>query len=119
MSWISLPDEVQAIMHILDTPSLSGPVNLTSPEPITNGAYTVALGIALRRLAVIPTPAPLLKLALGEVITDELLLTSQKVIPKKLMESGFKFRFPFLMDAFNNTLHDKPDEEETQPTEEA
>jgi uncharacterized protein (TIGR01777 family) len=128
MSWISLPDEVRAIMHVLDTPSLSGPVNLTSPEPVMNGAYTAALALALNRLAVIPTPAPLLKLVLGEIMANELLLTSQKVHPKKLQDSGFVFEFPFLLDALNNTLHPpEPDEDEpadpetdtTKPNEEA
>jgi uncharacterized protein (TIGR01777 family) len=115
MSWISLADEVRAIMHILDNPSISGPVNLTSPEPIMNGAYTAALALALNRLAVVPTPGFLLKLVLGETMTNELLLTSQKVFPDKLESSGFEFEFRYLMDALNNTLH--PPVEETDDTE--
>lgn len=116
MSWISLPDEVRAIMHILDTESLSGPVNLTSPEPVTNGAYTAVLAMVLRRYAIFPTPRPLLKLVMGETITDEALLASQRAIPKKLLDSGFSFQFPFIKDALENTLAETPeDEPNTEP----
>lgn len=99
MSWISLKDEVRALMHVLDNDSLSGPVNLTSPNPVKNGEYTLRLAIQLNRLAFIPTPRPLLRLALGTTMTDELLLTSQAVFPQKLLNSGFEFQFPLLQDA--------------------
>jgi uncharacterized protein (TIGR01777 family) len=117
MSWISLQDEVRAIMHILDTPSLSGPVNLTSPEPVTNGAYTHTLALVLGRVAIVPTPPALLKLALGETLAEELLLTSQRVIPQKLLDSGFQFELPYLKDALEFALREPPEEDEESEDE--
>lgn len=113
MSWIHLHDEVRAIMHILDTSSLSGPVNITSPQPVKNGYYTAALAQALNRPAFIPTPRPLLVMALGATLTDELLLTSQRVIPEKLIQSGFEFEFGNIHDAFEDALAE-PAEPETE-----
>ncbi|MGW6394528.1 TIGR01777 family oxidoreductase [Streptomyces sp. NPDC055103] len=91
-SFISLHDEVAALRHIVDTPSLSGPVNLTAPEPVTNREVTAAMGRVLRRPTPFPVPAVALRVALGDFAAD--VLGSQRVLPGRLLESGFDFAFP-------------------------
>jgi len=97
-SWITLEDVVGAIEFAIATPSLSGPVNLTSPNPVTNAGFTAALARALRRPALLPVPAFALRLALGEM-ADEALLASQRVQPEKLLNTGFHFAHPQLGEA--------------------
>ena len=97
-SWITLEDVVAAIEFAIDDPSLSGPVNLTSPSPATNAAFTAALARALRRPALLPVPAFALRLALGEM-ADEALLASQRVQPEKLLKADFAFTDPQLDEA--------------------
>ncbi|MDQ1499597.1 MAG: uncharacterized protein QOI86_2937 [Actinomycetota bacterium] len=96
MSWISLDDELRAIRFVLGTDGVSGPVNLTAPEPVTNAAFTAALAGVLRRPAVLGAPAGLLRVMLGREMADELLLTSQRVRPEVLLDHGFAFRHPGL-----------------------
>ncbi|MGW9134940.1 TIGR01777 family oxidoreductase [Streptomyces sp. NPDC055681] len=91
-SFIALHDHIAALRHILDTPSLSGPVNLTGPAPVTNGEVTAAMGRVLRRPTLFAVPAPALRIALGDFAED--VLGSQRVLPKRLLESGFTFAFP-------------------------
>ncbi|MEU7032492.1 TIGR01777 family oxidoreductase [Streptomyces sp. NPDC046237] len=91
-SFISLHDEVAALRHLIDTDSLAGPVNLTAPEPVTNREVTAAMGRVLRRPTLLTVPAPALRLALGEFAVD--VLGSQRVLPGRLLESGFDFAFP-------------------------
>ncbi|MFE2534328.1 TIGR01777 family oxidoreductase [Streptomyces sp. NPDC059371] len=91
-SYIALHDEVAAIRHLIDTESLSGPVNLTAPDPLTNGEITEAMGRVLHRPTLLTAPAPLLRLALGGMAED--VLGSQRVLPTRLLESGFTFAFP-------------------------
>ena len=104
MSWISLTDEAAAIHHALTT-DLSGPVNLTAPNPVTNGEFTKTLGKVLGRPAVFPLPGFVVKLLFGEM-GDELLLKGQKVLPKKLTVSGFRFFHPDLESALRFELGD-------------
>ncbi|MFD9357503.1 TIGR01777 family oxidoreductase [Streptomyces sp. NPDC060031] len=101
-SHISLRDEIAALRHIIDTPSLEGPVNLTAPEPLTNRQVTAAMGRVLRRPAVIPVPALALKVALGQFAED--VLGSQRVRPARLLESGFVFRDPGIEDSIRAAL---------------
>ncbi|MFF0748405.1 TIGR01777 family oxidoreductase [Streptomyces sp. NPDC004267] len=96
-SFIALHDEVAALRHIVDTPSLAGPVNLTAPEPVTNREVTAAMGRVLRRPTVCHVPAAALRLALGEFAGD--VLGSQRVLPGRLLESGFDFAFPTIDEA--------------------
>ncbi|MDV5145099.1 TIGR01777 family oxidoreductase [Streptomyces sp. SBC-4] len=96
-SYISLHDEVAALRHLVDTPSLAGPVNLTAPEPVTNREVTAAMGRILRRPTLCTVPAPALKLVLGDFAQD--VLGSQRVLPGRLLESGFEFAFPTIDDA--------------------
>ncbi|MGW6715107.1 TIGR01777 family oxidoreductase [Streptomyces globisporus] len=101
-SFIALHDHVAALRHILDTESLTGPVNLTGPRPVTNAEVTAAMGRVLRRPTLFPAPAPALKLALGEFAED--VLGSQRVIPAKLLDSGFSFAFPDIDGAIRAAL---------------
>lgn len=90
MSWISMADLIAAIEHCIATPSLSGPVNAVAPNPVTNKDFTKILAKSLRRPAWFTAPAWLLRLILGE-LADEAILSSARVIPEKLLKSGFQF----------------------------
>jgi len=90
MSWIGLSDLVRAIRFCIDTPSIVGPVNAVSPQPVTNLDFTRALGRSLSRPTVLPMPAFAARLLLGKM-ADPLLLASAKVVPTKLQDAGFKF----------------------------
>ncbi|HEV2260576.1 MAG TPA: TIGR01777 family oxidoreductase [Streptosporangiaceae bacterium] len=104
MSWISLSDEVAAIRFLLDHGELSGPVNLTSPDPVTNSAFTAALDHVLHRanLPWLRTPAWLMRAALGEGIGE--LLINARVTPKRLQQAGYQFRSPMLPEALSAEL---------------
>lgn len=102
MSWIHIKDHVGLTQHLLESPDARGPYNVTAPNPVTNAEFTHELGKCLHRPAVIPIPAWLLKLAMGEMA--ELLLGSQRVLPKKALASGFKFSYEKLEAALNNVL---------------
>ncbi|MEM6364102.1 MAG: TIGR01777 family oxidoreductase [Planctomycetota bacterium] len=91
-SWIGLDDVVGGIVHAIATESLTGPVNFVAPNPITNRQVAVDLASVLRRKAIFPAPALALRIALGEM-ADALLLSSTKVLPEKLIDSGYQFRF--------------------------
>ncbi|MEE8583476.1 MAG: TIGR01777 family oxidoreductase [Acidobacteriota bacterium] len=104
MSWIHLEDEVQAIRMALENPEVAGPLNLTAPNPVTNKQFTRALAAALRRPAICPVPAFALKLLVGKEMAQQLLLQGQRVLPKKLEEYGFQFRFGQLEEALSNLL---------------
>lgn len=93
MSWISLQDEVAAIIHLLTSDLDSGPVNLTAPTPATNREFTKALGSALGRPTVFPLPAFVVKTIFGEM-GEELLLASTRVEPDRLKGDGFGFAQP-------------------------
>jgi len=102
-SWISLPDAVRAIEFVLANGSISGPVNLVSPQPVTNAVFTRSLGEALRRPACLPLPAFAARLALGEM-ADAALLASARAEPQKLLRAGFQFQHPALEDALRRLL---------------
>ena len=93
MSWITLHDEVEALLWLL-TADVEGPVNLTAPEPVTNRQLTAALGRALRRPTLLPTPKPALWARLGRELTDALLYSSARVEPAVLLRRGFRFSHP-------------------------
>jgi hypothetical protein len=93
MSWVSLTDAIAAIAFALRTPSIQGPINLTSPNPVTNSQFTLTLARALHRRAILPVPAFILRLALGEM-ADEALLSSARAFPSKLTTAGFQFKYP-------------------------
>ncbi|MFF8945887.1 TIGR01777 family oxidoreductase [Streptomyces sp. NPDC014864] len=101
-SFIALHDEVAALRHLIDTESLSGPVNLTAPKPLTNREITAAMGRVLHRPTLFPVPASALRVALGEMAGD--VLSSQRVVPRRLLESGFTFAFPEIEEAVRAAL---------------
>ena len=96
MSWISLSDEIGAIRFLLDRKDISGPVNLTAPEAVSNSAFTAALHAAVGRrdLPWLRAPGPLLRLGLGEASVE--ILTSTRAIPERLAAAGYQFRYPAL-----------------------
>ena len=106
LSWITLHDAVRALLHVLATPSFEGPVNVVSPSPVRNKEFVSSLGRALNRPAVLPLPAFAARLLLGEM-ADDLLLASQRVIPRKLLESGFTFEYPELEQAIRHVLESR------------
>ncbi|WP_030543084.1 TIGR01777 family oxidoreductase [Streptomyces albus] len=101
-SFIALDDHIAALRHIIGTGSLSGPVNLTAPEPVTNREVTAAMGRVLRRPTLATAPAPALRLALGEFAED--VLSSQRVVPRRLLGSGFTFAHPTVEGAIRAAL---------------
>ncbi len=90
MSWISLEDEVRALLFAISHPTLSGPVNLTGPAPVTNAEFTTAFGRAVNRPTPMAVPGFAVRAALGE-FADEGLLTGQRAIPTALEQAGFQF----------------------------
>lgn len=102
-SWIAIDDLLGAIHHAIITEELSGAVNAAAPNPVTNREFTKTLGRVLHRPTVLPMPAFAAKLALGEM-ANELLLASARVVPKRLLESGYEFRFPELEGALRHVL---------------
>ncbi|WP_043682425.1 TIGR01777 family oxidoreductase [Streptomyces xylophagus] len=101
-SFVALHDEVAAIRHLIDTEGLAGPFNLTAPNPLTNREISAAMGRVMRRPSLFTVPAPALKLVLGEMSGD--VLGSQRVLPKRLLESGFTFAFPEIEGAIRAAL---------------
>jgi uncharacterized protein len=102
-SWISITDEVNAIVHLL-TSSLSGPVNLTAPAPVTNSEFTRVLSKVVSRPAILPIPSFGPKLLLGGELADALLFTGQRVTPNALLADGFVFSHPTLDTALRALL---------------
>jgi len=102
-SWIQIDDFVAAVHRIADNLSLNGPVNMTAPNPVTSADFTKTLAKTLKRPAVLLLPAFAAKLAFGE-FAEEGLLASARVEPKKLLESGFKFRYSELAAALSELL---------------
>ncbi|MGH9039192.1 MAG: TIGR01777 family oxidoreductase [Acidimicrobiia bacterium] len=104
VSWIAIDDEVGAIVHLLGDGAPSGPVNATAPNPVTNEEFTRVLAGVLRRPALVPLPAPALKLVLGAQMAEELLLSGQRVLPARLEASGYTFEFPELIPALRHLV---------------
>jgi uncharacterized protein (TIGR01777 family) len=100
-SWITLHDQLRAICHLLES-KISGPVNLTTPNPVTNHEFTSALARALHRPALLPAPAIALKIALGGFSTE--ILGSKKVLPQALLDDGFAFDYPHVTAALDQLV---------------
>jgi uncharacterized protein (TIGR01777 family) len=90
MSWISLEDVIEIVRFAIENGNVRGPINIISPQPVQNAEFTKTLASVLHRPALFPAPAFALRLALGEM-TDALLLSSQRVLPKKLESLGYHF----------------------------
>jgi uncharacterized protein len=95
VSWIALSDTVRAIRHVMESDGVVGPVNLAAPNPVTNRELTSTLAKVLRRPALVPVPAIALRVVFGEM-GDATLLASQRMQPRRLLESGFQFNHPTL-----------------------
>ena len=102
-SWISIDDEIGAIEHLL-TANVSGAVNLTAPNPVTNAEFTKVLASVLKRPAIVPVPTFAPKILLGGELADALLFTCQRVIPAALNASGYMFKHTTLESAFRSLL---------------
>ncbi|MFM8267658.1 MAG: TIGR01777 family oxidoreductase [Ilumatobacteraceae bacterium] len=103
-SWISIHDEVGAIVHLL-TADRDGPVNLTAPDPVTNAEFTRVLAKVVRRPALLPVPRIGPALLLGGDLADALLYTGQRVVPRVLEQSGYRFEHPTLEGALRSLLN--------------
>ena len=103
MSWLTIDDAVGIVQHAIAHPELSGPVNAVAPEPVTNAEFARSLGTVLGRPAVLPVPALALELLFGEM-AGEALLGSQRVLPRRLEETGYSFRDPLLLPALRRLL---------------
>ena len=106
LSWISIDDEVGAILHLL-THEVAGPANLTAPHPVTNAEFTKTLAGVLGRPSFMPIPAFGPKLVLGSELAEILLYEGQKVLPRVLEDSGYVFTHPTLEEALRAAL-DRP-----------
>lgn len=103
MSWIALDDVVTILQFLISDATLSGPVNLVTPSPVTNSQFTKALGRVLCRPTLLPMPAPVARMLMGEM-AEELLLASTRVSPRKLTEAGYEFQFSELAAALDAIL---------------
>jgi uncharacterized protein len=103
MSWIALDDLVGVLYETILNEELSGPINATSPEPVTNAEFTRTLGMVLKRPTVFRVPAFAAR-AVGGLLAKELILPSQRVVPARLEEIGFRFAFPTLESALRHEL---------------
>ena len=104
LSWIAIGDLARVVDHLINSEGLSGPVNVVAPEPVTGRDFAKALGAAVGRPAVIPVPALLLRLLMGEV-AEETALGSVRAVPKRLLEDGFQFQYPTISEALASCLN--------------
>lgn len=102
-SWISMDDEVASIIHLL-TANVSGAVNLTAPQPVTNAEFTKVLAHVVKRPAIVPVPTFAPKILLGGELADALLFTGQRVMPQALTASGYVFKHSTLESALRSLL---------------
>ncbi len=102
ISWIHMVDEVEAIRFLLQHESASGPFNLTAPEPLTNKDFSTLIGRVMGRPALFPVPEVALRLLLGEIAT--LVVDGQRVLPRRLLELGYRFQYPDAYNALSSLL---------------
>jgi uncharacterized protein (TIGR01777 family) len=100
--WIHIADEVGIVLHALEDGRARGPMNATAPEPVRNRDLARAIGKVLRRPSLLPAPALAIRLAVGEIAA--VVLSSQRAIPRKALELGYRFRFPELETALHDLL---------------
>jgi uncharacterized protein (TIGR01777 family) len=102
MSWIHVDDLCALFQFLLENPRLSGAYNGTAPNPVTNKELSRALGRAMRRPSALPVPPPMLRLTLGEVAN--VLVSGQRVLPRRAEEAGFRFEHPEVEEALRDVL---------------
>lgn len=103
LTWVHIDDEIGAIEFLMDRDDLSGPFNISAPEPETMTDFVRTLGRVLKRPAWLPVPSFVIKTVLGEM-GEELILSGQRALPNRLLASGYEFRFPRLRQAFEDLL---------------
>jgi uncharacterized protein len=103
MSWVALPDVVRIIEFALENADLRGAVNVVAPNPVTNEQFTKRLGEVLYRPTFLPLPEFAVNFVFGEM-GDALLLDSTRVVPKRLLDAGFEFRYRDLKTALTDAL---------------
>jgi uncharacterized protein (TIGR01777 family) len=103
MSWVTIDDVVRAIEYILTNEDIKGPVNMVAPNPVSNREFTKTLGVVLHRPAILKVPSWAIQAVYGEM-GKELLLTSTRALPRRLLSSGFEFRFPYLEHGLRHVL---------------
>jgi NAD dependent epimerase/dehydratase family enzyme len=103
MPWIHLDDLIGIIDYCIGQETITGPINGTAPNPVTNAEFTIALGRAVKRPTIVPMPAFVVKLLMGEM-GEELLLVGKKVLPMKAQQAGFQFKFEHLEGALADIL---------------
>lgn len=101
--WIAAAEIPTALLHVLERPELSGPVNFVSPNPVSNAVFTDAFAAAVGRPSILRVPKFAAGITPGDML-NELLLAGARVMPKKLLDSGYEFRFPELRPALNGML---------------
>ena len=104
VSWVSLPDVVRAVDHVLTTPSLAGPVNVVAPHPVTNREYADILARVLGKPRFLALTRGLTRRMFGPEVADEIVLASVRAVPERLLRTGFTFRHPNLEVAFQELL---------------
>lgn len=102
ISWIALSDLLGIFEHAIYNAEVSGPINAVAPNPVTNADFTKALGKVLKRPTIIPVPAAILRMALGEL--SQLLLASNRIVPTKLTDSGYRFTLPKIEGALESEI---------------
>lgn len=104
MSWIAIDDLVAIVAHILIHEEIVGPLNVVSPHAVTNADFTEELANTLRRSAFFTMPAPIARLVFGKEMAEEMLLSSARVYPKRLLETEYVFQYPKLSGALQHLL---------------
>lgn len=104
MSWVHRHDWTEMVRWIVDTPQVTGPVNVTAPHPVTNAEFARALGRALHRPSLAPAPRFALRALLGEMADS--LFASQRAMPARAMAAGYHFRYPEIDIAFRGIFGD-------------
>ena len=104
LSWIHIADEVAAMRFLIDNPQTFGVYNLTAPNPVTNRQFGETLGRVLHKPSVMPVPAFVMQAIFGEM--SSVLLEGQRVLPERLEQAGFQFKFPTLESALQNLYHE-------------
>jgi len=103
MSWIHIDDLVGIILNAINNKDIKGAINATAPNPVTNRVFSSTIGLVLKRPAFLSMPAFVLKLMLGEM-AEELLLSGQRVIPKKMLDAGYVFQYAELENALRDVV---------------
>jgi NAD dependent epimerase/dehydratase family enzyme len=103
MAWIHKDDAAAALIHLIKTPTIDGPINVVA-EPVRNAEFTKALGKVLKRPTLFPVPPIALNVLFGRGTAEELLMASQRVSPQRLIASGFQHRYPTIAGALAAAL---------------